>query len=77
MPNKSKTPSRTNSITPASDLDGRKKEDDVESVDMIEEIDDEGFDDESCDEARQMRVRFKVRGLLRVIIFVDVLDSVT
>lgn len=77
MPNKSKTPSRTNSITPASDLDGRKKEDDVESVDMIEEIADEGFDDESCDEARQMRVRFKVRGLLRVIIFVDVLDSVT
>lgn len=77
MPNKSKTPSRTNSITPASDLDGRKREDDSESVDMIEETDDEGFDDESCDEARQMRVRFKVRGLLRVIIFVDVLDSVT
>lgn len=67
MPNKSKTPSRTNSVTPAaSENDSRKKDDDVESVDMIEETDDEGFDDESCDEAREMRVRFKVRGLLRV-----------
>lgn len=54
MPDKA---SRTNSMTPAS-------ADDVESVG---ELDDEGFDDESCDDEVGKRVRFKVRGLLRVI----------
>lgn len=57
MPDKA---SRT--VTPASERDSKKKEDDVESVEMVEEMDDEEFDDESCDETREMRVRFKVRG---------------
>lgn len=71
MPEKA---SRTNSITPASENGSgisnnvKKKDEDVESVDMVESID-ESFDDESCDEAREMRVHFKVRGLLRVINF--------
>lgn len=60
MPDKS---SRTNSVTPASDQ-SRKPDDDVASV---EELDDEGFDDESCDDEVGKRVRFKVRGILRVI----------
>lgn len=60
MPDKT---SRTNSVTPASERDSERKE----SVDTIDEIGDEGFDDESCDDAREMRVRFKVRGFLRVI----------
>lgn len=70
MPDKA---SRTNSVTPASDKDPHKREeDDVESVDMLEEeLDEEGYDNESCDEAREMRVRFKVRGLLRVIKFLS------
>lgn len=62
MPDKA---SRTNSMTPASsDREGRRAEDDVESV---QELDDEGFDDESCDDEVGKRVRFKVRGILRVI----------
>lgn len=63
MPDKA---SRTNSVTPASERDSKKKEDDVESVDMVEELDDEDFDDDSCDETREMRVRFKVRDIFRV-----------
>lgn len=46
--------------------ESRKKEDDAESVDTLEELDDEGFDDESCEDGSEARVRFKVRGLLRV-----------
>lgn len=62
MPDKA---SRANSVTPASEREsvGERKE----SVDTIDEIGDEGFDDESCEDAREMRVRFKVRGFLRVI----------
>ena len=72
MPDKA---SRTNSVTPASERDSKKKEDDdVESVEMVEELDDEGFDDESCDEAQEMRVRFKVRVLFRVIYFLNFYD---
>lgn len=52
-------------MTPASERDSKTKEDDVESVELTEEFDDEyDEDDESCDEEK--RVRFKVRGLLRV-----------
>lgn len=70
MPDKA---SRTNSVTPASDHssgNSKRKDDDVESVDMVESIDD-SFDDENCDEeTRELRVRFKVCGLLiRVINF--------
>lgn len=71
MPDKA---SRTNSVTPASDRESvsvsrNKREDDVDSVDMVEEMEDEAYDedDESCDEAREMRVRFKVRDILTVI----------
>lgn len=46
--------------------ESRRRDDDLESVEMIEETDDEGFDDESCDETRDARVRFKVGGVLRV-----------
>lgn len=61
MPDKA---SRANSVTPASERDSERKE----SVDTIDEINEnEVFDDESCDDAREMRVRFKVRGFLRVI----------
>lgn len=60
MPDKA---SRANSVTPASERESERKE----SVDTIDEIGDEGFDDESCEDAREMRVRFKVRGFLRVI----------
>lgn len=61
MPDKA---SRTSSVTPASEAS--KKEDDVESVELVDEPDDESYDEESCEEERKMRVRFKVRGLLRV-----------
>lgn len=61
MPDKA---SRTNSVTPASERENRRPEDDRESVD---ELNDEGFDDESCDDEVGKRVRFKVRGILRVI----------
>lgn len=56
---KPKIPSRTNSVTPASDKDEIKQDDDDdESVDLVEEFD-EGYDDESED-IMEMRVRFKV-----------------
>lgn len=68
MPDKA---SRTNSVTPASSRESvgvskNKKEDDVDSVNMVDELEDEVYDDdESCDDdAQDMRVRFKVRDIL-------------
>lgn len=68
MPDKA---SRTNSVTQSESVgvSRNKREDDVDSVDMVEELEDEAYDDdESCeDEPREMRVRFKVRDILTVI----------
>lgn len=63
MPDKA---SRTTSTTPHSDRSVEKKNS-VDSIELLEDYDDEGFDDEEGDETRDPRVRFKVRGLLTVI----------
>lgn len=66
MPDKVKSGSRANSLTPAS-MDSRDSR--KESLDLIEESMDH-CDDEEFDEAGEMNVRFKVRGhFLRVNIF--------
>lgn len=67
MPDKA---SRTNSITTPAESEGRRREDDAESVEMVEELGDEGFDDDvESGEELEKHVRFKVGGLLRVINF--------
>lgn len=63
MPDKA---SRTTSTTPHSER-GIEKKNSQDSIVLLEEYDDEGFDDEEGDDSRDPRVRFKVRGLLTVI----------